>query len=201
MAETDADGGEQARGGGRPVYVPEPFRPGPRPVPPDDRILYFARDRALFGFLSHFQWAPIELDGETWPTVEHWYQAQRSDDPAYRAAIRAALAPGMAKRLAASPWAPRRSSAQSWFRRNGALPRPDWAEVKLDLMRRADRAKFVQNPPLGEALLATGDAALIEDLPFDEFWGTGGDGSGLNWAGRVLMEVRAALRGAPPPGG
>ena len=202
MAETDAEAGAAAQPpGGRRAYVAEPFQPRPRPVPPDHRILYFERDRALFGFMSHFQWAPIELDGETWPTVEHWYQTQKSPDPAYRAAIRAALAPGMAKRLAASPWAPRRVSAQSWFRRNDALPRADWAEVKLDLMRRADLAKFTQNPPLGEALLATGEAELIEDSPLDAFWGIGPDGAGQNWAGRVLMEVRAALRGQPPAGG
>jgi predicted NAD-dependent protein-ADP-ribosyltransferase YbiA (DUF1768 family) len=53
-------------------------------VPADGRILYFARDCAAFGFLSHFYSSPIELDGETWPTVEHYYQAQRSDHPAYR---------------------------------------------------------------------------------------------------------------------
>ena len=53
-------------------------------IPADNRILYFARDRGMFGFLSHFHPAPILLDGEVWPTVEHYYQAQKSFDPAYR---------------------------------------------------------------------------------------------------------------------
>lgn len=198
MTDSGADG-EASRGRGR--AADPPFRPGPRAIPPDNRILYFDRDRAAFGFLSHFQPAPIWLDGALWPTVEHWYQAQKSDDPAYRDAIRAALGPGRAKRLTASPWAPRRISAQSWFRRNGTRPRPDWAEVKLDLMRRADEARFRQNPALADALLATRDAALIEDSPFDAFWGIGPDGTGLNWAGRVVMEVRAQLRGAPSGAG
>jgi predicted NAD-dependent protein-ADP-ribosyltransferase YbiA (DUF1768 family) len=35
---------------------------------------------------------------------------------------------------------------------------------------------------------------LIEDSPFDAFWGTGRDGDGLNWAGRILMEIRRKLR-------
>jgi ribA/ribD-fused uncharacterized protein len=170
--------------------------PAARPIPPDNRILYFERDRVLFSFLSHFQPAPILLDGEAWATVEHWYQAQKSDDPAYRAAIRAAASPGMAMRLAASPRAPRRISAQSWFRQNGVVPRADWAEAKLDLMRRGDRAKFEQNALLAEALLATGEAELVEDSRLDAFWGIGKDGAGLNWAGRVLMEVRSALRAA-----
>jgi N-glycosidase YbiA len=165
------------------------------PIPADNRVLFFARDRAAFGFLSHFHPSPIALDGETWPTVEHFYQTQKSPDAGYRAAIRAAATPGAAKRLAAPPDAPRRVARDSWFRLNGAVPRADWAAVKLDLMRRADAAKFAQNPDLARRLLATGDAALIEDSPFDAFWGTGRDGGGLNWAGRVLMEVREALRG------
>ena len=37
----------------------------PNVIPPDGRILYFARDRAMFGFLSHFHPALIALDGET----------------------------------------------------------------------------------------------------------------------------------------
>jgi hypothetical protein len=58
------------------------------PVPADNRILYFERERDSFRYFSHFHPSPIELDGETWPTAEHYYQAQRSDDPAYRQAIR-----------------------------------------------------------------------------------------------------------------
>jgi ribA/ribD-fused uncharacterized protein len=167
-------------------------------TPEDGRILYFHRDREAFPFLSHFHNAPITIDEETWATVEHFYQAQKSFDPAYRDAIRSARTAGLAKRLAAPPDAPRRVSRDSWFRRHGALPRPDWHTVKLDIMRRADLAKFTQHPDLAQLLLATGAAELVEDSPFEPFWGVGQDGLGLNWAGRVLMEVRAALRAAQP---
>lgn len=158
----------------------------------DGRILYFARDREAFGFLSHFHPAPIEIDGETWATAEHFYQAQKSFDPAYRAAIRAAETPGAAKQLAARP-DPRRAR-RSWFADFAQEPRADWPEVKLDLMRRADWAKFTQHQTLQKRLLATGTAELVEDSPYDAFWGTGPDGAGLNWAGRVLMEIREKLR-------
>jgi len=163
------------------------------PTPLDNRILYYGRDRDAFRFLSHFYASPIELDGETWATVEHFYQAQKSFDPRYRDAIRAAATPGFAKRFAAPPEAPRRFSRYSWFRRNGELPRPDWHEAKLEIMRRADMAKFTQHPELAARLLQTRNAELIEDSPFEPFWGIGPDGLGLNWAGRVLMEVRSAL--------
>ena len=129
-------------------------------VPSDNRILYFARDRAQFGFLSHFHPSPILLDGEAWPTVEHFYQAQKSSDPAYRAAIREAIHPGRAKSLAAQPTAPRRISRHSWFKAHDRLPRQDWHDVKLDIMRRADRAKYEQNPDLCALLLDTGNAEL-----------------------------------------
>jgi N-glycosidase YbiA len=91
-------------------------------IPADGRILYFERDRADFGFLSHFHFAPINLDGEMWPTVEHFYQAQKSDHPDYRAAVRSAERPGLAKRLAAPPDAPRRTAQKSWFRKEQGRP-------------------------------------------------------------------------------
>jgi ribA/ribD-fused uncharacterized protein len=162
-------------------------------VPADGRILFFRRDREVYGFLSHFHPAPIHLDGEDWATVEHYFQAQRSHDPAYRSAIRAAVSPGMAKRLGAPPDAPRRVSQQSWFRKNAARPRPDWQDIELDVMRRADWAKFSQHPDLAQRLLATRQALIEEDAPYDLFWGTGIDGQGLNWAGRILMEIRDRL--------
>jgi ribA/ribD-fused uncharacterized protein len=162
-------------------------------VPSDGRILYFARDRENFGFLSHFYPSPIVLEGETWPTVEHFYQAQKSDDRGYREAIRSAGSPGKAKRLAAHPDAPRRISHSSWFRKSAVRPRVDWHDVKLAVMRQADWAKFNQNPQLAAMLLATGSATLIEDSSSEPFWGLGRDGDGQNWAGRVLMEVRERL--------
>src|SRR5579871_2565700 len=121
---------------------------GQRTIPNDNRILYFDRDREAFGFLSHFHPVAVELDGERWPDVEHYYQAQKSQDPAYRQAIREALTPGEAKRLAAHPMAPGKQAKKSCFRKHGSLPRPDWHQAKLDIMRAADWAKFSQNPEL-----------------------------------------------------
>jgi len=166
-------------------------------IPADHRIMYFERDRSAFGFMSHFHPAPIQLDGICWGTAEHFYQAQKSFVDAYREAIRQAPTPGKAKRLAADPRSGGARAKHSWFRKNNELPRPDWMGAKLQIMRRADFSKFTQHPALGARLLATGNADLIEDSPHDAFWGTGPDGTGENWAGRVLMEIRQALRTAP----
>ena len=162
-------------------------------IPNDNRILFYKRDRALFGFLSNFHSAPIVLDGETWPTSEHYYQAQKSQRSEYRDLVRIADTPGRAKRLGTDPVLPKKRSGQSWFRTTGTSIRADWSEIKLEVMRAAVRAKFIQNPELAQSLLATGDAELIEDSRSDSFWGIGEKGDGLNWLGRVLMEVRTEL--------
>lgn len=171
----------------------------PPAIPADGRILFHTRDRASFGFLSNFHPAPIHLDGEEWATSEHYYQAQKSADPEYRRRVREARTPGKAKRLGVDPELPRRFSHSSWFRKNGTAFRPDWNESKVEVMRRVVRAKFGQNAELRERLLATGEAELVEDSGKDSFWGTGRDGSGTNWLGRVLMEVRAELAGGGVP--
>ena len=48
---------------------------------------------------------------------------------------------------------------------------------------------------LRERLLATGDEELVEDSPNDYYWGRGRSGTGKNTLGRILMEVREAVRG------
>ena len=72
--------------------------------------------------------------------------------------------------------------------------RGDWETVKDDIMREALQAKFGRNPALRSLLLKTGDAELIEHTRNDSYWADGGDGSGKNRLGQLLMELRAELR-------
>lgn len=176
----------------RPAKVERPL-PETIIVPSDNRILYYRRDRTLYRFLSHFYPSSIEIDGERWMTVEHYYQAQKSHDELYKDAIRSAKSAEYAKQLAADPGMPRNISKRSWFLQHACEPRPDWNDVKLDVMRRGDLAKFSQHEVLLKLLLATGDAELVEDSESEPFWGLGSDGQGFNWAGRILMEVRSVL--------
>jgi ribA/ribD-fused uncharacterized protein len=71
--------------------------------------------------------------------------------------------------------------------------RADWEAVKDDVMRRALRAKFEQHSKLKSLLLSTGDAELIEHTRNDSYWADGGDGSGKNRLGILLMELRSEL--------
>ena len=74
--------------------------------------------------------------------------------------------------------------------------RRDWESVKVSVMREALLAKFEQHPQLRELLLSTADAKLVEHTERDDYWGDGGNGSGRNMLGQLLMEVRRRLRGA-----
>lgn len=60
------------------------------------------------------------------------------------------------------------------------------------------RYKFSQHMDLREALLATGDAVLVEGNWWgDTFFGVC-RGEGENWLGRMLMQVREELKGGRP---
>jgi len=72
--------------------------------------------------------------------------------------------------------------------------RADWEEVKDKVMREALYAKFTQHPNLHEKMLATGNADIIEHTKNDSYWGDGGDGTGKNMLGVLLMELREELQ-------
>lgn len=146
---------------------------------PDEILFYGVGDE--FGEFSNFAPFPITLDGKRWPTSEHYFQAQKFQDGAVRERIRRARTPMEAARLGRS--------------RKLRL-RPDWESVKTTVMRQAVAAKFEQHSDLAALLDGTGGAKLVEHTENDAYWGDGGDGSGRNMLGRILMEVRAARRGA-----
>ena len=74
--------------------------------------------------------------------------------------------------------------------------RPDWEEVKDEVMLQALRMKCSQNPDIAKDLMATGDAILIAHTRNDAYWSDGGDGSGKNKLGLLLMQVREELKNA-----
>lgn len=132
-----------------------------------------------YGELSNFAAYPISLDGKRWPTTEHYFQAQKFHAPKLRERIRRAKSPMLAARMG----------------RDRKLPlRRDWESAKVEIMTRALRAKFEQHAELAELLLDTGEATLVEHTTNDSYWGDGGDGSGKNMLGRLLMRVREELR-------
>lgn len=134
-----------------------------------------------YAFLSNFEPSPFIIDGVTFPTVEHWFQACKTLDSAEFKAIAAAETPGKAKRMG----------------RHVTL-RPDWEEVKVDVMREGLRHKFA-NPTLRAKLLATGNEELMEGNTWhDNAWGNCvcqkcQNIPGRNMLGMLLMELRQEI--------
>jgi N-glycosidase YbiA len=129
--------------------------------------------------MSNFAAYPIRIEGRIWPTSEHYFQAQKFTDADYQETIRTTKSPMIAARLGRSREVP---------------IKPNWDAIKDDVMRVAVRAKFTQHPEIRKALLDTADATLVEHTRNDRYWGDGGDGTGKNMLGIILMEVRDELK-------
>lgn len=60
-------------------------------------------------------------------------------------------------------------------------------------MSKAVRAKFTQHDDIRATLLGSGNAKIVEHTENDSYWGDGGDGSGKNVLGQILMQIRSEL--------
>jgi N-glycosidase YbiA len=71
--------------------------------------------------------------------------------------------------------------------------RIDWEVIKDGVMKKAVYAKVLQHYEFRKTLLDTGNATLIEQTRNDHYWADGGDGTGKNKLGIILMEIRSEL--------
>lgn len=182
--------------------------------------VFFYAAKGESGFLSNFYGRAeskrftLMIDGREYPTVEHFFQASKfmasaEELPAMRYAdlVREATTPNIAKVLACQkvgggyPWRTKLNPIITQYLAEGVIIRPDWEIVKNDVMYEGVHQKFLQNRELAEELLATGIKQLVEHTGRDAYWGDGGDGSGRNMLGEILMKVRGALREGSIEGG
>lgn len=148
-------------------------------------VINFYSTRDEFGAFSNFAKTPVHLGGRRWPTVEHYFQAQKFAGTEHEELIRAAKSAMIAARMGRDRTKPLRK---------------DWDAVKEQVMLAGLRAKFSQHPDLATLLLSTADAVIVEHTANDSYWGDGGDGSGKNRLGHLLMTVREELRAATAAG-
>lgn len=146
---------------------------------PAQAVIQFYSTTGEHGCFSNFSRHPIFLKGKRWPTSEHFFQAQKFEGTKHEEEVRLCKKPAEAAALG----------------RSRKLPlRRDWESVKDQVMLEAVRAKFNQHEELKAILLGTGDALIVEHTEKDSYWGDGGDGSGKNRLGQILMQVRDELR-------
>jgi N-glycosidase YbiA len=141
--------------------------------------IYFYTKTDEYGAFSNFSRHGIEMNGVWWPTVEHYFQAQKFEDAVYQEKIRTADTPKKAADLGRSRQVPLRSQ---------------WEMVKDEIMLQAVRKKFQTHKEIRELLLSTEDKAIVENAPGDYYWGCGKEGTGLNRLGHILQQVRTEIR-------
>lgn len=148
---------------------------------PPKAVINFYSTTDDYGCFSNFSRHAIFLKGKKWPTSEHYFQAQKFAGEPDEEEIRKANKPMLAASMGRDRKRPLRR---------------DWESAKERVMMDALRAKFTQHEDLKAILLSTGDAILVEQTANDSYWGDGGDGSGKNRLGQLLMQLREELRNA-----
>jgi ribA/ribD-fused uncharacterized protein len=145
-------------------------------------IIKFKYSNGEYGFLSNFYPRVFKSENIKWKTSEHYYQykkmkfLQSIGEPVtdeFLLAIILAKKPMDVKKL-------------GHIRFNNI---DKWDEIKVNQMLDVLRAKF-SNEFFKERLINTGDAVLIEDAYYDNFWGNGKYGNGKNMLGKCLMQIR-----------
>ena len=147
-------------------------------------INFYNRGEPYYEFTNFYE-TMIEIDGKDWLTTEHYFQAQKFVGTRLVETIRMLERPRQAFDLSRDP-------------RYSRWRRSDWEEVKEDVMYKALQAKFTQHRELGRRLLETKDRKLVEHSPYDSYWGDGGDGSGKNRLGLLLMRLREEMKPREP---
>lgn len=139
--------------------------------------------RGEYYFLSNFSDSKIEYDGYIYLNAEAAFQAQKSNNSTYKYIMQYQDA----------------ATAKKEGRK--VKLRPDWEQVKDNIMYYVILAKFEQNEDLKAKLLATGDKYLEEGNTWhDNYWGVCKcnrakclDRVGKNNLGKILMKVRKEL--------
>jgi ribA/ribD-fused uncharacterized protein len=142
-------------------------------------VFFYEND---FYVLSNFSAFGIWWKGQFFMTSEHayhWEKFYHSEGGAIQHRIHMAPSAHLAFKIA---------------QENRSEQRPDWDNVKADIMRDILEAKVNQHEYVKRKLIGTGNRWLVEDSWRDDFWGWGEDGKGQNMLGRLWMEIRDELR-------
>jgi N-glycosidase YbiA len=144
-------------------------------------VINFYRAQDEWGDFSNFDTRhPIKVDGCMWPTTEHYFQAMKfHKHPEVVERVRQCATPGESAKMG----------------RDRSLPlRDDWEGVKDRVMYKAVRAKVDQHPDFRDLLLRTKGAKLVEHTVNDSYWGDGGNSTGQNMLGHILMLIREEVK-------
>lgn len=154
-------------------------------------ILFFGADESKGEYrnFSNMSQHPIDIDGEKFPSVEHYFQAMKArefkDDEMYNKIVTAKTA----------------KAVKAMGKKVKNFVKEIWDSKRDEVMEKAVHAKFTQHPELRKQLLDTGDKPIGEADPRNLYWGIGtsvesekskypSKWRGQNRMGRLLMKIR-----------
>lgn len=146
----------------------------------ENKVIAFSSNSRTYQEFSNFFPAKTTVDGKEYATNEHWYQSQKfvGADDEYADEVRRVDTAQKAKKMGGSRQHPLRK---------------DFEQAKEDIMYAGLVAKFSQHARLKKLLLDTGKTPLVENAPWDGYWGSGRNGQGKNRMGALLEKLRAEL--------
>lgn len=169
------------------------------------KTIKFFSNKSRYAELSNF-WVhqvPLEDGGVSYQSSEHIFQSKKFVYPGAlplskeygKTVVARAASPFEAKVLGGMQPAGRGralhlNSIMKRYKADGVKLRPNWDSIRLDVMRETLMIKFTQDLVCRQVLLSTRGCHLEEDSPYDKFWGTGGNGSGSNHLGKLLVAIR-----------
>lgn len=169
--------------------VPKETEPGEEPV------FFFSGNPALneTKMFSNMHEAPVQIDGVTFPTVEHYFQwskAKMFGDADIQNKIMKTASP---------------KSVKAYGKKVKNFDAEAWDEKKDSIMRTAVKAKLMQHPDILKKLRETGTRPIAEADPRGKYWGIGTSADtskakdvsrwpGQNKMGKILMELRDELK-------
>lgn len=127
--------------------------------------------RNEYWFLSNMYPCKIRVNGLEFECAEACFQSFKTTDPELRAKFQH-LNGFEAKK----------------FGKKVKL-RPDWNNIRLDVMKEVIRVKFKQHPDLLKKLTEIKGDIVENNTWHDTFWGVC-NGKGYNHLGKILMEIR-----------
>jgi ribA/ribD-fused uncharacterized protein len=129
-----------------------------------------------YRWLSNFHICDVEYEGLVYGSTEAAYQAAKTLDQGQKKVFQD-VSPAGAKKLGSK-----------------IDIRPDWEDIKIQVMYDINLDKYTKHKDLRDKLLATGDMHLEETNWWgDRFWGVC-KGTGRNELGKVLMQVREKVK-------
>jgi ribA/ribD-fused uncharacterized protein len=154
-------------------------------------VLFHAagEDKGPFRTFSNMAEYPVQIEDQRYPTVEHYFQAEKARTFNDKEILEQIMKTPSAK------------AVKALGKKVKNFIKEKWDVERLDIMKRGVRAKFVQHPELHKQLMETGTKKIGDADARDLYWGIGTSENtdksknpekwkGQNQLGKILMGLR-----------